>query len=36
MKDSIKRAICEWIYTTATDEELTNFAEDVAQRQKSA
>lgn len=36
MKDSIKRAICDWIYTTATDEELTNFAEDVAQRQKSA
>lgn len=34
MNENVKEALCDWIFKTATDEELTNFAADIMSRKQ--
>lgn len=34
MKEPVKQALCEWIFKTATDEELTTFASELMNRKQ--
>lgn len=34
MNENVKTALCDWIFETATDEELTNFASDIMSRKQ--
>ena len=34
MNENVKEALCDWIFETATDEELANFASDIMSRKQ--